>query len=157
MEKRISPWVAISLAILIGLMVVVLLNNVLQPVTVVVAKVALAPGTLLTSRHAGTAHDPCAGPAQGCFQPGGGPAGQGGGGGPRAGRLYHRLCAGEFGPGRPPLHPAARSPGRGGQGRSGQRRGRAAARRADGDFDRDALAGRAAKHSSPAGCSQFPN
>ena len=49
MEKRISPWVAISLAILIGLMVVVLLNNVLQPVTVVVAKVAIAPGTLLTA------------------------------------------------------------------------------------------------------------
>ncbi len=49
MEKRISPWVAISLAILIGLMVVVLLNNVLQPVTVVVAKAAIAPGTLLTA------------------------------------------------------------------------------------------------------------
>ena len=49
MEKRRSPWIAIILAIVIGLMVIVLLNGVLQPVTVVVAKVAIAPGTLLTA------------------------------------------------------------------------------------------------------------
>ena len=49
MEKRRSPWIAIILAVIIGLMVIVLLNGVLQPVSVVVAKVAVAPGTILTA------------------------------------------------------------------------------------------------------------
>lgn len=49
MEKRRSPWIAIILAVVIGLMVIVLLNGYIRPVTVVVAKVAIAPGTLLTA------------------------------------------------------------------------------------------------------------
>jgi Flp pilus assembly protein CpaB len=48
MEKRRSPWVAIILAVVTGLMVIVLLNGVIRPTTVVVAKVAIAPGTPLT-------------------------------------------------------------------------------------------------------------
>lgn len=48
MEKRRSPWIAIALAVAIGLMVIVLLNNVLRPTSVVVAKVPIAPGTRLT-------------------------------------------------------------------------------------------------------------
>jgi Flp pilus assembly protein CpaB len=49
MEKRRSPWIAIILAVIIGLMVIVLLNGYIRPTSVVVAKVALAPGTRLTS------------------------------------------------------------------------------------------------------------
>ncbi len=49
MEKRRSPWIAIILAVVIGLMVIVLLNSVIRPTTVVVAKVAISPGTRLTS------------------------------------------------------------------------------------------------------------
>ena len=49
MEKRRSPWVAIILAVVIGVMVIVLLNGVINPTTVVVAKVAIAPGTPLTA------------------------------------------------------------------------------------------------------------
>lgn len=48
MEKRRSPWIAIMLAVVIGIMVIVLLNGVINPTTVVVAKVAIAPGTPLT-------------------------------------------------------------------------------------------------------------
>jgi Flp pilus assembly protein CpaB len=49
MEKRRSPWVPIILAVVIGVMVIVLLNGVINPTTVVVAKVAIAPGTPLTA------------------------------------------------------------------------------------------------------------
>ena len=49
MEKRRSPWIPIILAVVIGLMVIVLLNNVLRPVSVVVAKAPIAPGTRLTA------------------------------------------------------------------------------------------------------------
>ena len=49
MEKRRSPWIAIILAVVIGIMVIVLLNGVINPVSVVVAKVAIAPGTPLTA------------------------------------------------------------------------------------------------------------
>ncbi len=49
MEKRRSPWIAIILAVVIGVMVIVLLNGVINPTTVVVAKVAIAPGTPLTA------------------------------------------------------------------------------------------------------------
>jgi Flp pilus assembly protein CpaB len=49
MEKRRSPWIAIILAVVIGLMVIVLLNGIIRPTTVVVAKVAIAPGTPLTA------------------------------------------------------------------------------------------------------------
>ena len=49
MEKRRSPWIAIILAVVIGVMVIVLLNGVVNPTTVVVAKVAIAPGTPLTA------------------------------------------------------------------------------------------------------------
>lgn len=49
MEKRRSPWIAIILAVVIGLMVIVLLNGVIRPTTVVVARVAIAPGTRLTA------------------------------------------------------------------------------------------------------------
>lgn len=48
MEKRRSPWIVIVLAVVIGLMVIVLLNGVIRPTTVVVAKAAIAPGTRLT-------------------------------------------------------------------------------------------------------------
>jgi len=49
MEKRRSPWIAIVLAVIIGLMVIVLLNAYIRPTTVVVARIAIAPGTRLTS------------------------------------------------------------------------------------------------------------
>ena len=49
MEKRRSPWIAIVLAVVIGLMVIVLLNAYIRPTTVVVARIAIAPGTRLTS------------------------------------------------------------------------------------------------------------
>ena len=49
MEKKRSPWIAISLAVVTGIMVIVLLNGVIRPTTVVVAKVAIAPGTPLTA------------------------------------------------------------------------------------------------------------
>ena len=49
MEKKRSPWIAIVLAVVIGIMVIVLLNGVINPTTVVVAKVAIAPGTPLTA------------------------------------------------------------------------------------------------------------
>lgn len=49
MEKRRSPWIAIILAIVIGLMVIVLLNGYIRPTSVVVARVAIAPGTRLTA------------------------------------------------------------------------------------------------------------
>jgi Flp pilus assembly protein CpaB len=46
-SKR-SPVAAIVLAVVIGLLVIALLNGVIRPTQVVVAKVAIAPGTLLT-------------------------------------------------------------------------------------------------------------
>jgi Flp pilus assembly protein CpaB len=49
MEKRRSPWIPIILAVAIGVMVIVLLNGVVRPVSVVVAKAPLAPGTRLTA------------------------------------------------------------------------------------------------------------
>jgi Flp pilus assembly protein CpaB len=49
MEKRRSPWIPIILAVAIGVMVIVLLNGVVRPVSVVVAKAPLAPGTRLTT------------------------------------------------------------------------------------------------------------
>ena len=49
MEKRHSTWIAIILAIVIGLMVIVLLNGYIRPTSVVVARVAIAPGTRLTA------------------------------------------------------------------------------------------------------------
>ncbi len=46
--KKRSPIAAIVLAVIIGLLVIALLNGVIRPTQVVVAKVAIAPGTLLT-------------------------------------------------------------------------------------------------------------
>jgi Flp pilus assembly protein CpaB len=48
--KKRSPFVAIILAIIVGLMVIALLNGVIRPTEVVVAKVAIAPGTILTDK-----------------------------------------------------------------------------------------------------------
>jgi len=45
-----SPLTAIILAVLIGLLVIALLNGVIRPTQVVVAKVAIAPGTILTDQ-----------------------------------------------------------------------------------------------------------
>ncbi len=49
-SKKRSPIAAIVLAVVIGLLVVALLNGVIRPTQVVVAKVAIAPGTLLTDQ-----------------------------------------------------------------------------------------------------------
>lgn len=46
--KKRSPFIAIVLAVVVGLMVIALLNGVIRPTQVVVAKVAIAPGTMLT-------------------------------------------------------------------------------------------------------------
>lgn len=46
--KKRSPFVAIVLAVVIGLMVIALLNGVIRPTQVVVAKIPIAPGTVLT-------------------------------------------------------------------------------------------------------------
>jgi len=46
--KKRSPIAAIVLAVVIGLLVIALLNGVIRPTQVVTAKVAIAPGTILT-------------------------------------------------------------------------------------------------------------
>ena len=48
--KKRSPFVAIILAVIVGLMVIALLNGVIRPTQVVVAKIAIAPGTILTDK-----------------------------------------------------------------------------------------------------------
>jgi len=48
--KKRSPIAAIVLAVVIGLLVIALLNGVIRPTQVVVAKVAIAPGTVLTDQ-----------------------------------------------------------------------------------------------------------
>jgi Flp pilus assembly protein CpaB len=47
-SKKRSPFAAIVLAVIIGLLVIGLLDGVVRPTQVVVARVAIAPGTLLT-------------------------------------------------------------------------------------------------------------
>lgn len=49
MFKKRSPIIPIALAGLIGLLTIALLNGVIRPVPVVVAKVVIAPGTVLTA------------------------------------------------------------------------------------------------------------
>jgi len=49
MEKKRSPIVPIVLAVAIGLLTILLLNGVIRPTPMVVAKVAIAPGTVLTA------------------------------------------------------------------------------------------------------------
>ena len=49
-SKKRSPIAAIVLAVVIGLLVIALLNGVIRPTQVVVAKVAIAPGTVLTDQ-----------------------------------------------------------------------------------------------------------
>ena len=46
--KKRSPLAAIVLAVVIGLLVIALLNGVIRPTQVVIAKVSIAPGTILT-------------------------------------------------------------------------------------------------------------
>jgi hypothetical protein len=46
--KKRSPLAAIVLAVIIGLLVIALLDGVVRPTQVVVARVPIAPGTLLT-------------------------------------------------------------------------------------------------------------
>jgi Flp pilus assembly protein CpaB len=48
--KKRSPLAAIVLAVVIGLLVIALLNGVIRPTQVVTAKVAIAPGTVLTDQ-----------------------------------------------------------------------------------------------------------
>ena len=48
-KKKRSPIMVIGFAILIGFLVIALLNGTIRPTSVVVAKVGLAPGTLLTA------------------------------------------------------------------------------------------------------------
>jgi Flp pilus assembly protein CpaB len=47
--KKRSPFTAIVLAVVIGLLVIALLNGVVRPTQVVVARIPIAPGTLLTA------------------------------------------------------------------------------------------------------------
>ncbi len=49
MDKKRSPVVPVVLAVVIGLLTILLLNGVIRPTSVVVAKGAIAPGTLLTA------------------------------------------------------------------------------------------------------------
>jgi len=49
MEKKRSPIVPIVLAVAIGLLTILLLNGVIRPTPMVVAKVAIAPATVLTA------------------------------------------------------------------------------------------------------------
>ncbi len=49
-SKKRSPIAAIVLAVVMGLLVIALLNGIIRPTQVVVAKVAIAPGTLLTDQ-----------------------------------------------------------------------------------------------------------
>jgi Flp pilus assembly protein CpaB len=48
--KKRSPIAAIVLAVIIGLLVIALLNGVIRPTQVVVAKVSIAPGTIITDQ-----------------------------------------------------------------------------------------------------------
>ena len=48
-RKKRSPWLAIVLAVVIGLMVIALLNGFIRPTEVVISKVAIAPGTVLSA------------------------------------------------------------------------------------------------------------
>ena len=48
-KKKRSPILVIGFAVLIGFLVIALLNGTIRPANVVVAKVGLAPGTLLTA------------------------------------------------------------------------------------------------------------
>lgn len=48
-QKKRSPIVAILLAVVTGLMVIALLNGFIRPTDVVIANVAIAPGTILTA------------------------------------------------------------------------------------------------------------
>jgi Flp pilus assembly protein CpaB len=48
-KKKRSPILVIGFAVLIGFLVIALLNGTIRPASVVVAKVGLAPGTLLTA------------------------------------------------------------------------------------------------------------
>ncbi len=47
--KKRSPFLAIALAVIIALMVIALLNGFIRPTDVVVAKAAIAPGTILSA------------------------------------------------------------------------------------------------------------
>lgn len=47
--KKRSPFTAIVLAVIIGLLVIALLNGVVRPTQMLVARVVIAPGTLLTA------------------------------------------------------------------------------------------------------------
>ena len=49
-SKKRSPIAAIVLAVIIGLLVIALLNGVIRPTQVVVAKIAIAPGTVLSDQ-----------------------------------------------------------------------------------------------------------
>ena len=48
--RNVHPLAAIVLAVVIGLLVIALLNGVIRPTQVVVAKVSIAPGTILTDQ-----------------------------------------------------------------------------------------------------------
>ena len=50
LSKKRSPLAAIVLAVVIGLLVIALLNGVIRPTQVVVAKVPIAAGTILTDQ-----------------------------------------------------------------------------------------------------------
>ncbi len=49
MEKKKSPIIPIVLAVVIGMLTMLLLNGLIRPKSIVVAKVAIAPGTILTA------------------------------------------------------------------------------------------------------------
>ena len=67
MEKRRSPWIAIILAVVIGVMVIVLLNGVHSPDHGHGRQSGDRSRYAPDGRPAGTAHDPIAGPAAGCL------------------------------------------------------------------------------------------
>ena len=138
--KKRSPLTAIVLAVVIGLMVIALLNGVIRPTQVVVAKVAIAPGTLLTEDYVELRTIPMGAKPADAAAKVEDAAGKMLAVGRAPGDMIVKRVLGEIaGAGIPAELPeghVAMAISRG----SGQRRGRAAAPRADGDRDRHALA-----------------
>ena len=151
MKRRFLPGRRSSWPFVIGILVIVLLNGVLQPVTVVVAKVPIAPGTPLTADLLELRTIPIQAKPGDAFSSVADLQDKVVAVGRAAGDYITASVLGNSAEAGLPASLAPGPPGGGGQGRSGQRHGRSAARGPEGDPDRDALPGRAAEHPGCAG------
>ncbi|HNT54390.1 MAG TPA: SAF domain-containing protein, partial [Anaerolineaceae bacterium] len=67
LEKKRSPLIPILLALVTGVMTVLLLNGVIRPTPLVVARVAIAPGTVLSAELLEVRTVPAGGRPAGAF------------------------------------------------------------------------------------------